>query len=403
MVALDVTALRASFPALGSGVAYFDGPGGTQTPTAVGEAVAGTLTGPLSNRGTDIVSQRNAEQAISGFRQAIADLVGGEPGGIVYGRSATQITYDFSRALAKSWSPGDEVVVSELDHDSNVRPWVQAAAAVGATVRWLRLDPTTAELDLTDLDAAVTERTRVVAVTGASNLVGTRPAVSRIAERAHAVGALVYVDGVHLTAHASVDIAALGADFYVCSPYKFFGPHCAALAADPALLETVRPDKLLPSTDAVPERFELGTLPYELMAGTTAAVDFIADLAPEGGDRRERLTRAHAIVEEHEVRLRQRIEGGLADLGERVTLHSRAVDRTPTLFFTFADRSAADATRFLAERDVLAPTGTFYAHEPFRALGLPVADGMRVGVAPYTDDADVDRLLTGLTDFFAGR
>ena len=208
---------------------------------------------------------------------------------MVHGRSATQLTYDLSRTLAKGWGPGDEVVVTELDHDSNVRPWIQAAEAAGAEVRWLRLDPATAELDLSDLDEVVTERTRVVAVTGASNLLGTRPPVPRIAERAHAVGALVHVDGVHLTAHAHVDTRALGADFYVCSPYKFFGPHCAALVADPALLETLRPDKLLPSPDAVPERFELGTLPYEILAGVTAAVDVIADLGPADGTRRERL------------------------------------------------------------------------------------------------------------------
>lgn len=401
MAALDVAALRDGFPSLASGIAHFDGPGGTQTPATVGEAIAATLTGPLSNRGTEVVSQRNAEAAIAGFRQALADLLGADPGGIVYGRSATQITYDISRALAKSWSPGDEVVVTELDHDCNVRPWVQAAEATGATVRWLRLDPTSAELDLSDLDEVITERTRVVAVTGASNLLGTRPPVARIAERAHAIGALVYVDGVHRTAHAHVDVAALGADFYVCSPYKFFGPHCAALAADPALLETLRPDKLLPSTDAVPERFELGTLPYEIMAGATAAVDFTADIAPAGGTRRERLARAHDLVAAHEVRLRQRIEGGLAGFGERITLHSRAADRTPTLFFTLPGGDPDAAARFLAERDVLAPAGTFYAHETFRALGLPGDAGLRVGVAPYTDDADIDRLLTGLTDFFA--
>ncbi|WP_435200809.1 cysteine desulfurase-like protein [Janibacter sp. GS2] len=400
MTTLDVAGLRAGFPSLDSGIAHFDGPGGTQTPAVVGQAIAHTLTGPLSNRGTAVLSQRNAEDAITGFRQALADLVGAEPGGIIYGRSATQLTYDLARTLAKSWSPGDEVVVSELDHDSNVRPWIQVAQAVGARVRWLRLDPATADLDLTGLDEVVTERTRVVAVTGASNLLGTRPAVARIAQRAHAVGALVHVDGVHLTAHSSVDIAALGADFYVCSPYKFFGPHCAALAADPALLESLRPDKLLPSSDAVPERFELGTLPYELMAGATAAVDVIAGIAPERDGRRERLSRAHDLIHAHELRLRSRIEGALTDLGERVVVHSRAADRTPTLFFTFTDRDAHDAADFLAARDVLAPAGTFYAHETFRALGLPVADGMRVGVAPYTDDADVDRLLTGLTDFF---
>lgn len=398
MSGLDVGSLRAHFPSLDSGIAHFDGPGGTQTPRVVGDAIAATLTGPLSNRGTTVASETNAEAAIAGFRIAIADLLGADPRGVVYGRSATQLTYDISRTLAKGWGPGDEVVVSELDHDANVRPWVQAAAAVGATVRWLRLDPATAELDLADLDEVVTERTRLVAVTAASNLLGTQPPVARIARRAHEVGALVHVDGVHHTAHASVDVTALGADLYVCSPYKFFGPHCAALAASPALLESLRPDKLIPSTDAVPERFELGTLPYELMAGATAAVDFVAGISPEGGSRRERLARSHELVAAHELRLRRRIEGGLAELGEQVTVHSRASERTPTLFFTFADRDPRRAHAFLAEREVLAPAGTFYAHETFRALGLPEI-GMRVGVAPYTDDADVDRLLGGLADF----
>lgn len=400
MTGLDVAALRQAFPSLTSGIAHFDGPGGTQTPGAVGDAIAHTLTGPLSNRGSSVLSQVRAEEAVADFRQALADLLGARPEGIVYGRSATQITYDFSRTLAASWAPGDEVVVSELDHDSNVRPWIQAAESVGATVRWLRLDPATAELDLGDLDAVVTERTRVVALTGASNLLGTRPPLARVAERAHSVGALVYVDGVHRTAHAHVDVAALGADFYVCSPYKFFGPHCAALAADPALLESLRPAKLLPSTDVVPERFELGTLPYEIMAGATAAVDFIASLAPGDGPRRERLARAHAMIEEHELGHRQRIEEGLADLDDRVTLHSRAADRTPTLFFTVAGHDAGEVADFLAERKVLAPAGTFYAHEPFRALGATGDHGVRVGAAAYTDDSDVDRLLTGLREFF---
>lgn len=396
---LDVAALRAKFPSLSSGIAHFDGPGGTQTPAVVGEAVARTLTGPLSNRGSGVVSETNAEEAIAGFRGALADLLGARPEGIVYGRSATQITYDIARTMAKGWGPGDDVVVSQLDHDSNVRPWVQVAKAVGATVRWLPLDPATGDLDLSGIDGVITGRTRLVALTAASNLLGTQPRVARIAEAAHRVGALVYVDGVHHTAHASVDVAALGADFYVCSPYKFFGPHCAALAADPGLLATLTPDKLLPSTDEVPERFELGTLPYELMAGATAAVDVIAGIAPEGGSRRDRLVRAHELVREHEDRLRERVEGGLAEFGDRVTVHSVAEQRTPTLFFTFADRDAAEAYRFLGERDVLAPAGSFYAYEPFRALDLPVDSGMRVGLAPYTDDSDVDRLLAGLRDF----
>ena len=399
----DVSSFRARFPSLTSGIAHFDGPGGTQTPVAVGEAIARTLTGPLSQRGSGLVSQRNAEDAVQGFRRAVADLLGAVPEGVAHGRSATQLTYDLSRTLATTWSPGDEVVVSELDHDSNVRPWIQAAERVGVTVRCLRLDPATAELDLSDLNDVVNERTRLVAVTAASNLLGTRPPVARIAERAHAVGALTYVDGVHHAAHAVPDLAAMGADFLVCSPYKFFGPHCAAVAADPALLETLRPDKLLPSSDVVPERFELGTLPYELLAGVTAAVDVIAGLAPStsGGSRRDRLVAAHAIIHAHETRLRGRIEAGLAELGDRVTLHSRAAERTPTLFVTFRDHEAVAVSDALVSRDVLAPAGTFYAQEAFRALGLPVDAGLRIGVAAYNDDADVDRLLEGLSDALA--
>lgn len=394
---LDVAAFRAEFPSLASGIAHFDNPGGTQTPLVVGEAIARTLTGPLSQRGSALVSQRNAEATVAGFRSAVADLVGGVPGGVVHGRSATALTYDMSRTLAQTWAPGDEVVVCELDHDSNVRPWIQAAERAGATVRWLRLDPATGELDLASLDV-IGERTRLVAMTAASNLLGTRPPVATVTARAHEVGALVHVDAVHHTAHAAPDIAAMGADLLVCSPYKFFGPHCGALVADPALLETLRPDKLVPSTDAVPERFELGTLPYELLAGVTAAVDLIASVG-SGDSRRERLVSAAAVIADHELRLRVRIEEGLAAMGEHLTLHSRAADRTSTLFLTLRERLPVDAYEHLAKRDVLVPAGTFYAYETFRALGLPVDSGLRIGLAAYTDDSDVDRLLEGLADF----
>ncbi|MCR8669897.1 cysteine desulfurase-like protein [Agrococcus sp. HG114] len=394
---LDVDALRAGFPALASGIAHFDGPGGTQTPAVVGEAIARTLTGPLSNRGRSAVSERNADDAVAAFRSAFVDFLGADPRGIVYGRSATQLTYDFSRALAKRWRPGDELVVTQLDHDANVRPWIQAADRVGMAVRWLRLDPATAQLRLDELDRVVTDRTRLVAVTGASNLLGSKPDVARIAERAHAVGALVHVDAVHLAAHDAIDLGTLGADLLVCSPYKFFGPHCAVLAASPELLETIRPDKLLPSTDAVPERFELGTLPYELMAGATAAVDVIAGLGGERGDRRARIVAANARIEQHELRLRERIEAHLRSLEPRLTLHSVAAERTSTLFVTFAGHDPFAVSAALAERGVLAPAGTFYAHEPFRALGVGASAGLRVGLAPYSSDDDVDRLLEGLS------
>lgn len=397
----DVAALRSNFPSLAAGIAHFEGPGGTQTPRQVGEAIAATLAAPLSNRGTIGTSEANADRVVVGFRSAYADLLGVPAEGVVYGRSATQLTYDFSRALAKTWRPGDEVVVSRLDHDANVRPWVQAAAAAHSEVRWIDVDPETSEVIWTSVEEAIGPRTRLVAVTAASNLIGTRPPVRAIADLAHAVGALVYVDGVHYTAHEWVDVPALGADLFVCSPYKFLGPHCAVLAAAPDLLETIHPDKLLPSTDVVPERFELGTLPYEVMAGATAAVDFLAAIAPDSGSRRDRLRASMEAIDAHELRLRQRIEEGLGELGDKVVLHSRAAQRTPTLLLTFPGRDCADAYRFLASRDVLAPAGNFYAYEPSRRLGLGEAGGLRLGLAPYTDDSDVDRVLDGLAAFLS--
>lgn len=401
-MSFDVARFRAGFPSLASGIAHFDGPGGTQTPSVVGQAIADTLTGPLSNRGTSVESEQRAEDAVAAFRSAAADLLGADPRGIVYGRSATQLSYDFSKHLSRDWGPGDEVVVTRLDHDSNVRPWVQAAERTGATVRWIEIDPATAELDLSTLDEVVTERTRLVAVTAASNLLGTVPPVRTVADRAHAVGALVYVDGVHYTAHRTVDVAALGADFFACSPYKFLGPHCGILAASPELLESIHPDKLLPSTNVVPERFEFGTLPYEIMAGVTAAIDTLAAIDPGSATtRRGQLIASAASVHEREITLRSRIEEALAELGPLVELHSRASDRTATLFMTFPGRNSVDAAAFLAQRDVLAPAGSFYAIEPFTALVLADDAGLRVGVAPYTSDDDVDRLLGGLREFLA--
>ncbi|MDH6235539.1 cysteine desulfurase-like protein [Cryobacterium sp. CG_9.6] len=404
----NAIAIRSHFPALTAGLAHFDGPGGTQTPRQVGAAIALTLTRPLTIRGTRSLPERNAEAAVQGFRQACADLLGADPRGIIYGRSATALTYDFSHHLSQHWGPGDEIVVTRLDHDANISPWVQAAERVGATVRWVDFDPATGELTAAMVAAVLTSKTRLVAVTAASNLIGTRPPITAIAALVHAVDALLWVDGVHNTPHASVDVQTLGADFYVCSAYKFLGPHCGVLAAAPELLETLHPDKLVASTDASPERFEFGTLPYETMVGVTAAIDFLAALVPAGADaaaagaaapsRREQLLASFAALEEHEAALRARLESGLAEL-PGVTIHSRAANRTPTLLITFANHSAADASLFLIERKVLAPAGSFYALEASRVLGLGDAGGLRIGLAAYTTAGEIERLLVGLEDF----
>ncbi len=398
-MALDVERVRQSFPALAHGVAHFDGPGGSQVPREVAEAVAEAMVAGMANRGSVTASEQRADATVVSARHAVADLLGARQHGVVFGRSMTQVTYDVSRALAKQWGPGDEVVVTRLDHDANIRPWVQAASAAGATVRWAEFDPETGELPVEAVAGLLSRRTRLVAVTAASNLLGTRPDVAAIAEVVHRAGALLYVDGVHLTPHAPVDVEALGADFFACSPYKFFGPHLGLLVADPDLLKTLEPDKLLPSTDEVPERFELGTLPYELLAGTAATVDFIAGLAPAEptAARRARVVSSMAATERHENRLFARLLGGLRDL-DAVVLHGDPAHRTPTALFSVTGRSPQEVYQRLAARGVNAPAGSFYALEASRWAGLGDRGAVRAGISPYNHDEDVDRLLAGVAD-----
>jgi cysteine desulfurase family protein (TIGR01976 family) len=394
----DVVAVRAHFPALLEGAAHFDGPGGTQTPDTVGAAVAAALTSAVANRGAVTPAERRAEAIVVSARAAMGDQLGVAAEGVVFGRSATELTFLVARTLADGWGPGDEVVVSRLDHDANVRPWVIAAEAAGATVRWLDFDPDTGELGADDVAAVVGPRTRLVALTAASNLIGTRPDLRAVAAVVHAAGAQLYVDGVHATAHALTDVPACGADFWVCSPYKFLGPHLGVLGARPETLEPLRPAKLLPSTDAVPERFELGTLPYELLAGTTAAVDFLAALAPSdvAAPRRDRLASSFAALEAYEDGLLDRLEPQIRSL-PGVTVYSNAHRRTPTLLFT-SDRVPPQTIRqALADVGVNAPAGSFYAWETSHHLGLGADGGVRVGLAPYTDESDVARLVDGLT------
>jgi cysteine desulfurase family protein (TIGR01976 family) len=313
----------------------------------------------------------------------------------VFGRSMTQLTYDFSRTIAKGWVTGDEILVTRLDHDANVRPWLQAAARAGAIARWIDFDPATGELDLASLRDQLSERTKMVAVTAASNLIGTRPDVSEVGRLAREVGALTYVDGVHLTPHAPVDVSALGVDFYVCSPYKFLGPHCGVLASRPELLELLEPDKLLPSSDIVPERFELGTLPYELLAGTTGAVEFLANIAGGPGSRRERIATSMDLVETHEQGLFLELETRLSACAG-VTLYGRAHRRTPTLLFSIDGVSSAEVSERLAALNINAPAGNFYALEASRRLGLGEKGAVRAGLAPYSAREDVDRLVEGV-------
>ena len=397
-MAYDVERIRARIPALAGGVAYFDGPGGTQTPDLVAAAIASALTSPLSNRARVTGAEINADDITLAARQAGADLVNGDPRGIAFGRSMTDITFDIARTLAQGWGPGDEIVVTRLDHDGNVRPWVTYAQRSGATLRWVDFDKATGVLALEDVTKLLNENTRLVAITGASNLLGTRPDLVAIGKAVHQTQALFYVDGVHLTAHAPVDMQAIGADFYVCSPYKFLGPHIGMLAASPALLETLHPDKLRPSTESVPDRFELGTLPYELLAGITAAVDVLADLVP--GDeatmsRRDRIVRSMTALEAYEDELHVYLRAGLESV-PGIRLYCHAPHRTPTELFSIDGVDSGQVYVTLSALGVNAPASSFYAIEAADWIGLGDPGAVRVGLAPYTSHDDVDRLIAGL-------
>ena len=397
----DVNKIRSHFPSLNTGLAFFCGPGGSQVPDVVGAAIAAAITKPISNRNTNTESEKNAEEIVLGFRQAVGDLIDVDPRGVVYGRSWTQLSYDFSRTLAKNWGPGDEVVVSRLDHDSNVRPWIQAAEAVGATVRWAEIDLETTELTVAAVEAVLSSKTKLVAVTGAGNTIGTRPDLKAIGVAVHKVGALFYVDGVHLTPHAAISAKEIGADFFGLSFYKLMGPHCAALAASPALLETLNNDKLLPATSAVPERFEFGTLPYELMAGCIAAIDFIAEMAPgNGSTRREKIVNSMNALEKYEDGLLEYLESSVKAL-PGVVMYGHAKHRTPTIYFSCTGHSSADIYAAMASKGVTLPASNFYALEVSRKLGLGDTGALRAGLAPYSIKDDVDRLVGGLKEILS--
>jgi cysteine desulfurase family protein (TIGR01976 family) len=396
-VSFDVSRIRAAYPALKDGYAYLDGAAGTQVPSAVIDAIADTYRTGIGNAGGAFPASERAGRVVAECRQALADLTGAEPDGVILGPNMTTLTYRLADTLARQWGPGDEVIVSRLDHDANIRPWVQAAGRSGATVKWAEVDISTAELPAGQYASLLSERTRLVAVTAASNLVGTRPDVPAITAAAHAVGALCFVDGVHATPHVPVDVGELGADFYATSAYKWSGPHIGTIVADPVLLETFHPDKLVPAPSGVPGRFERGTPGYADLAGVTAAVEHLAGLDPAAtGNRRARLLASMAAVEQYEGELFRRLLDGLAELGH-VTTYGQAAQRTPTAFFTVPGRAPAQVAAALAARRVNVWHGDNYARELAGAFGLPEG-GVRAGLVHYNDEADVSRLLAAVAE-----
>jgi cysteine desulfurase family protein (TIGR01976 family) len=396
---LDVAHVRGLFPGLSDGFVHAEAPAGTLVPESVVRAVSQAMRVPIANRGGVFPSSARAEQLVSAARSAVADLVGGPAAGVVLGPNMTTLTYVMARALARRWQAGDEVVVSRLDHDANVRPWIQVADETGAVVRWAEVDIETGELPAWQYDELLTARTRLVAVTAASNAIGTRPDVAAIADRAHRVGALVYVDAVHAAPHALLDMAGMGADFLAVSAYKWCGPHVGAVVADPGLLGEFWPAKLVPAPDRVPDRYETGTPPFELYAGVAAAVDHLAALCPEAtGTRRQRLARSMGAVARYEGELFTRLDRALRSMPHVQVLGS-ALDRTPTLSFTVAHLSPRQVARELARNGVCAWDGDYYARELFDAIGVNETGGaVRLGLIHYNTVADVDHIVQTVAD-----
>jgi len=381
---------------LADGFVHVDGAGGSLVPYSVASAVGNTMRTAVANRGGPFAASALADELVFAGRSAIADLVGGVPEGVVLGPNMTSLTYTVSRALAKTWQLGDEIIVSRLDHDANIRPWLQAARAVGVTVRWAEVDIETCELPEWQYDDLLTERTRLVAVTAASNAVGTRPDVAAIARMAHQVGALMYVDAVHAAPHVPLDLTELGADFLAVSPYKFCGPHLGAVAAEPSLLTDLHPDKLVPSPARVPERFETGTPPFELYAGLAATADYLADLIPSQGTRRERILASMRAAETYEHHLFARLLFGVRAMGH-VTVLGSAPRCTPTLSLTVKGKHPREVNEFLAERGICAWDGDYYATELFDAMGVNAEGGaVRIGLLHYNTATEVDHILDAL-------
>ena len=398
----DVESVRKHYPALSDGWAYLDGAAGTQVPEVVVDAVTRASRGGIGNHGGAFAASRRSDGFVDAARTAVADLVGAiDPRGVVLGPNTTTLLFRLAQAMSDTWRPGDEVVVSRLDHDANVRPWVRWAERTGVSVRWVDpLIPST-DLETESFEGVVGPRTRVVAVTAASNLTGSIPDVAAIAQRAHAVGAVVVVDGVHATPHLPVDMVAVGADVWFTSAYKWSGPHVGALVADPEFLEPLRPDKLAPAPDEIPWRFETGTPPFADFAGVSAAVDHLAGLASpptHSASRRERLVSSMGAVAAYERDLFIRMHDGLAAM-EHVELIGSPTRRTATVYFRIRGRDPAVVAEHCARARVNVWAGHMYAWELTGLLGVrDTGGGVRAGLVHYNDETDVDRLLDAIDD-----
>jgi cysteine desulfurase family protein (TIGR01976 family) len=416
MPAFDPAVLRPEFPALameqdGRPVVFLDGPGGTQVPQRVIDAVAAYYRESNANHGGAFATSARSDAIVEEAHAAVADLVGASsPAEVKFGQNMTSLTFALSRSIARVLRPGDEVIISRLDHEANRGPWIAAAADAGATVREIAIDPATCTLDLATLDAALSERTRLVAVGYASNATGTINPVAEIVRRARSVGAWTFVDAVHHAPHGPLDVDALGCDFLACSAYKFFGPHLGILWGRTDLLDELPAYKVRPADD----RWETGTQNHEGIAGTLAAVEYLATVGDHfggvapGTTRRERLVAGMRAIEGHERGLAVRLLGGMAAI-PGLHVHGladpgRVAERTPTFAVTLDGWTPRAAAEALGRRGIFAWDGDFYATTLIEDLGLaPTGGVIRLGLVHYTTPEEADRLLATLGELAARR
>jgi cysteine desulfurase family protein (TIGR01976 family) len=411
---LDVNWVRSQFPSLqtqvnGQPAAFLDGPAGTQVPTQVMHAIQSYLMTANANTGGAFLTSRRTEEMLAGSRAAMADLFNCQANEVIFGQNMTTITFAISRAIARELPPGSEIVLTTLDHDANFSPW-KALEEQGVVIRQVDILENDCTLDMEDLKNSLSERTRLVAVGYASNSVGTINPVAEITKMAHAVGAWVYVDAVHYAPHGLIDVKALDCDFLVCSPYKFFGPHMGTLYGKHEQLERLRPYKLRPCSDQLPDKWESGTQVHELIAGIGAAVEYIAGVGKHSDagvkTRREALAAAYRTTVAHEARLIWRlIEGlqmipGLKIYG--ITDPKRSGERSSTLSFRIAKHHPNEIAKFLGGRGIFTWDGNYYALNLSERLGVESQGGMvRIGLVQYNTMEEVERLLGALREFTA--
>lgn len=405
MTDFPIDAVRAQFPALarkvdGRPAVYFDGPAGSQTPRRVVDAMRDYLLNHNANHGGAFATSVENDAMLLEAQLAAADFLGAsDPHSIVFGANMTTLTFAFSRALAQTWHRGDEVIVTDLDHDANVTPWIMAARDRGATVKRIRIHQDDCTLDLDQLHAVLSPRTRLVAIGCASNAVGTINPVRQLVELAHASRAEVYLDAVHYAPHAPIDVEAWGCDYLVCSAYKFFGPHAGILWGKRKRLEELNPYKVRPASNDCPDRWMTGTPNFECIAGVRSCIDYLADLG-DGADRRAKRRSALLRIGDYERGLGQRLLEGLAKIPDVKVLGiadpARWKERVPTVSIVHAKQPAKAVAEHLARQALFVWHGNFYALALSETLGLEPQGMVRIGLLHYNTADEVDRLLDAL-------